>query len=69
MFFFLKLWFCLDEKMVENFKDLRALEGHKQVPQAQNLQHDFHYCMYFTIFFCFLIKVSIFTQLWLFSSF
>jgi len=29
------------KEIVDKFKDLRALEVHKQVPQAQNLQHDF----------------------------
>ena len=38
---------------MDKFKYLRALKGHKQVRQAQNLQHDFHNGMYFTIFFLF----------------
>ncbi|QCE09933.1 hypothetical protein DEO72_LG10g1156 [Vigna unguiculata] len=31
----------MTNEMVDKIKYLRALEGHKQVSQIQNLQHDF----------------------------
>jgi len=34
---------------MDKIKDLRALEGHIQVSQVQNLQHDFVFCSRITI--------------------
>jgi len=57
-------------EMVDKITNLRVIESHTQVSQAQNLQHDFVFSIqesqlyvFFHFFVCFHIKVSIFIQL------